>query len=138
MALTLNLLQTQADCDKVLADLNQTQQTLQFNRLRFERSKDTATQRATGIDADIASNQAEVSSLAPVVASLPESDIKAQLQGRLRRAEFNLANLQERKLRSGATAVILLESQINETDSRLNVLNTDITQVETHKGTLPA
>jgi uncharacterized protein YoxC len=136
MALTVSLLQTQADCDRVLAELTQTQQTLQFNTLRLERSRDNATQRSTTLEADMVSNEAEINSLGPVIASLPESAIKVQLQGRLRRAEFNLANLEERKARSGSTAVLLFESEINETQSRLSAINADIAEVQARKATL--
>jgi hypothetical protein len=136
MALSVNLLQTKADCDVVLADLNQSKDTLAFNRLRAERSKDTSAQRATGIEADLAANQAEVTSLTAVIASLPDGSIKTQLQGRLRKAAFNVTNLEERKAKSGTTAVILFESQIKEIDSRLSALNADIAEVEARKATL--
>jgi hypothetical protein len=138
MALSVNLLTSAADCDAVLAELNRGRETLRFNRLRFERSKETATDRSTGLDTDIAATQAEQASLIAVIATLPDGPIKTEMTVRKTVVDFRLFQLNQRKLNAGTTAVILLESQINETDQRLAALDADITEVEARKNTLPA
>jgi chromosome segregation ATPase len=138
MALSVNLLTSVADCDAVLAELNRDRETLRFNRLRFERSKETATDRSTGLDTDIAATQAEQASLIAVIATLPDGPIKTEMTVRKTVVDFRLFQLNQRKLNAGTTAVILLESQINETDQRLAALDADITEVEARKNTLPA
>ncbi|MBC8110847.1 MAG: hypothetical protein H7Y04_07290 [Verrucomicrobia bacterium] len=136
MALSVNLLQTQADCDLVLNELNESKETLDFNRLRFERSKDTATERATSLEADIAAALAEQSSLATIIASLPEGATKAEMQIRKTHTDYRLFQLELRKSASGTTAVILFESQIGETDGRLAVINASIAEVEARKAVI--
>lgn len=137
MALSVNLLTTQADCNQVIAELTQTKETLEFNRLRFDRSKETATDRSTSLDTDIAATQAEQTSLIAVIASLPDGPTKTEMEVRKTIADFRLFQLGQRKLNSGTTAVILFESQINEIDQRLTAINADIAEVEARKAALP-
>ena len=138
MPLSVTLLSTQADCDQVLADLDDSRKNLDFRRLQLERNRDNATERATTLDADIASTEAEVSSLNAVIASLPDGNTKTEMQNRLRRADFRLFSLQQRKSQFGTTAVVLFESQLNETNLRIGSLDTDIGEVQGRKAALPA
>ena len=138
MPLSVTLLSTQADCDQVLADLDDSRKNLDFRRLQLERNRDNATDRATTLDADIASTEAEVSSLNAVIASLPDGNTKTEMQNRLRRADFRLFSLQQRKSQFGTTAVVLFESQLNETNLRIGSLDTDIGEVQGRKAALPA
>jgi chromosome segregation ATPase len=138
MPLSVTLLTTQADCDQVLADLDEARKNLDFRRLQLERNRDNATERATTLDADIASTEAEVNSLNAVIASLPDGNTKTEMQNRLRRADFRLFSLQQRKSQFGTTAVVLFESQLNETNLRIGSLDTDIGEVQGRKSALPA
>ena len=138
MPLSTALLSTKADCDAVLAELSDVKQNLDFRKLSLERSKDNATQRASSVDADLAAVTAEIDSLATVITGLPEGATKTEMQNRKTKAEYKLFTLNQRKLNSGTTAVILYESGLNEVAQRLTAIAADIAEVEARKAAIPA
>jgi uncharacterized small protein (DUF1192 family) len=138
MPLSTNLIATQADCDTIIAQLTDSRENLNFRRMSLERNKDAAASRASTVDADIAGVMAEIDSLNTVIAGLPDGPTKTEMQNRKVKADYRLFTLNQRKQSSGTTAVILLESGINEIDQRLAVLNTDIAEVEARRVALAA
>ena len=138
MPLSTALLATKADCDTVLAELSDVKQNLDFRKLSLERSKDNATQRASSVDADLAGVTAEIDSLTTVITTLLEGATKTEMQNRKTKAEYKLFTLNQRKLNSGTTAVILYESGLNEVTQRLTAVEADIAEVEARKAAIPA
>ena len=138
MALNANLLSTKADCDKVLELLNSGQANLDYKRIGLERKIDNASKKASSIEADMASVQAEIDSLVTLIASLPEGATKQDMQTRKTKADFKLFTLGQRKLKSGTTAVVVYQSNLNEIMGRLSALAIDIAAVNTQKAALPS
>jgi hypothetical protein len=137
MALSVALLSSRADCDKVLDELTDIKDNLQFRQISLTRSKDNAAERASTIDADLAAAQAEVDSLVSIIAALPAGSTKTEMENRKVRADYRLFTLQQRKAQFGTTAVILYESELGEIGGRLTVIDTSIGEVLAHKNTLP-
>ena len=138
MAISANLLATKADCDKVLATLVSNQKNLDYKRLGLERNIENISKKASSIDTDLASVQAEIDSLTSVIAGLPEGATKLEMQNRKVKADYKLFTLNQRKQKSGTTALIVYQSNLNEIESRLAALNTDIAAVTAQKDALPA
>jgi hypothetical protein len=137
MALSVALLSSRADCDKVLDELTDIKDNLEFRQISLTRSKDNAAERASTIDADLAAAQAEVDSLISIIAALPAGSTKTEMENRKVRADYRLFTLQQRKAQFGTTAVILYESELNEIGGRLTVVDTSMAEVLAHKNTLP-
>jgi hypothetical protein len=137
MALSVALLSSRADCDKVLDELTDIKDNLEFRQISLTRSKDNAAERASTIDADLAAAQAEVTSLISIIAALPAGSTKTEMENRKVRADYRLFTLQQRKAQFGTTAVILYESELNEIGGRLTVVDTSLGEVLAHKNTLP-
>ncbi|MDJ1483581.1 hypothetical protein QNI16_23990 [Cytophagaceae bacterium YF14B1] len=138
MALSIALLTSRTDCDKVLTKLSDIKENLEFRQISLTRSKDNASERASDIDADLAAAEAEVESLIAIIAALPESATKTEMENRKVRADYRLFTLQQRKAQFGTTAVILYESELDEIEQRLFVIDGSMSEVTTHKATLPA
>ncbi|MDJ1498298.1 hypothetical protein QNI19_38170 [Cytophagaceae bacterium DM2B3-1] len=138
MALSVALLTTKADCDKVLVELSDIKDNLEFRQISLTRSKDNAADRASSIDADLAAAEAEVTSLIAIIAALPEGSTKTEMQNRKVRADYKLFSLQQRKAQFGTTAVILYESELGEIEQRLFVIDNSMNEITIHKATLPA
>ncbi|MDJ1495157.1 hypothetical protein QNI19_19615 [Cytophagaceae bacterium DM2B3-1] len=138
MALTLTLLTSKADCDKVLDDLSDLKGELEYKQISLTRSRDNASDRASDIEATLASAQAEVDSLTAIIAVLPEGSTKTEMETRKVKAEYKLFTAEQRKLQYGTTAVILYESQLDEIEQRLSVIDGSMSSITTHKATLPA
>ncbi|MDJ1466948.1 hypothetical protein [Xanthocytophaga flava] len=138
MALSVALLTSQADCDKVLDELSGIKGNLEFRQISLTRSKDNAADRASTIDADLAAAEAEVESLISIIAALPESATKTEMENRKVRADYRLFTLQQRKAQFGTTAVILYESELGEIEQRLSVVDGSMSEVTTRKAALPA
>ena len=137
MPLSVELLGSRADCDKVLTELNDIKDNLTFRRISLTRSKDNAAERAATIDADLAAAQAEVDSLLSIIDALPEGPTRTEMQNRKVRADYRLFTLEQRKAQFGTTAVILYESELSEINGRLVTIDISINEVTTHQNTLP-
>ncbi|MDJ1499401.1 hypothetical protein [Xanthocytophaga agilis] len=138
MALSVALLTSRADCDKVLNELSDIKGNLEFRQISLTRSKDNAADRASTIDADLAAAEAEVESLISIIAALPESATKTEMENRKVRADYRLFTLQQRKAQFGTTAVILYESELGEIEQRLSVIDGSMNDVTVRKAALPA
>ncbi|MDJ1472436.1 hypothetical protein QNI16_38095 [Cytophagaceae bacterium YF14B1] len=138
MALSVALLTSRADCDKVLNELSDIKGNLEFRQISLTRSKDNAADRASTIDADLAAAEAEVTSLIAIIAALPESATKTEMENRKVRADYRLFTLQQRKAQFGTTAVILYESELGEIEQRLSVIDGSMNDVTVRKAALPA
>ncbi|MDJ1473553.1 hypothetical protein [Xanthocytophaga flava] len=138
MALSVALLTSRADCDKVLNELSDIKGNLEFRQISLTRSKDNAADRASSIDADLAAAEAEVTSLIAIIAALPESATKTEMENRKVRADYRLFTLQQRKAQFGTTAVILYESELGEIEQRLSVIDGSMNDVTIRKAALPA
>ncbi|MDJ1498587.1 hypothetical protein QNI19_36975 [Cytophagaceae bacterium DM2B3-1] len=138
MALSVALLTSRADCDKVLDELSDIKGNLEFRQISLTRSKDNAADRASTIDADLAAAEAEVESLISIIAALPESATKTEMENRKVRADYRLFTLQQRKAQFGTTAVILYESELGEIEQRLSVIDGSMNDVTVRKAALPA
>ncbi|MDJ1480874.1 hypothetical protein QNI19_36130 [Cytophagaceae bacterium DM2B3-1] len=138
MALSVALLTSRADCDKVLNELSDIKGNLEFRQISLTRSKDNAADRASSIDADLAAAEAEVTSLIAIIAALPESATKTEMENRKVRADYRLFTLQQRKAQFGTTAVILYESELGEIEQRLSVIDGSMNDVTVRKAALPA
>ncbi|MDJ1506071.1 hypothetical protein [Xanthocytophaga agilis] len=138
MALSVTLLTSRADCDKVLNELSDIKGNLEFRQISLTRSKDNAADRASSIDADLAAAEAEVTSLIAIIAALPESATKTEMENRKVRADYRLFTLQQRKAQFGTTAVILYESELGEIEQRLSVIDGSMNDVTVRKAALPA
>ena len=137
MPLSTTLLATKVDCDTIIDQLTDVKSNLDFRKLSLERNKENAADRAASVDADLASVNAEIDSLTTVIAGLADGPTKTEMQNRKTKAEYKLFTLNQRKLSSGTTAVILFESGINEVNQRLTSLQADIADLETRKAALP-
>ncbi|MDJ1486007.1 hypothetical protein QNI19_18950 [Cytophagaceae bacterium DM2B3-1] len=138
MALTLTLLTSKADCDKVLDELSDLKSDLEYKQISLTRSRENAADRASDIEATLASSEAEVDSLASIIAVLPEGTTKTEMENRKVKAEYKLFTAQQRKLQYGTTAVVLYESQLDEVEQRLSVIDGSMSTITNHKATLPA
>ncbi len=138
MALSASLLLTKSDCDKVLLSLTKNQKDLDYKKLGLERKIENIANKASSIDTNVASVQAEINSLITVIAGLPDGATKVEMENRKTKADYKLFTLNQRKQKSGTTALVIFQSNMNELDSRLASLVADITAVTTQKAALPA
>ncbi|MDJ1468671.1 hypothetical protein [Xanthocytophaga flava] len=138
MALTLTLLTTKADCNKVLDQLSDLKSDLEYKQIATTRNRDNASDRASDIEATLASAEAEVDSLTAIIAVLPEGTTKTEMETRKVKAEYKLFTAQQRKLQYGTTAVVLRESELDEIEQRLSVIDGSMSAITNHKATLAA
>ncbi|MDJ1481682.1 hypothetical protein QNI16_14370 [Cytophagaceae bacterium YF14B1] len=124
--------------EPTLNELSDIKGNLEFRQISLTRSKDNAADRASSIDADLAAAEAEVTSLIAIIAALPESATKTEMENRKVRADYRLFTLQQRKAQFGTTAVILYESELGEIEQRLSVIDGSMNDVTVRKAALPA
>ena len=138
MPLSTSLLATKADCDVVLGNLNTAQKNYDYKRLSLEKSSTSASKKAGSLDSNIASVSAEITSLTNVLAGLPDGPTKVEISNRITKAQYKLFTYNQSKRKNGTTALVWLESQLNDMNSRLALLATDVADVTARKAAVPA
>ncbi len=129
MALSVNLLSTD-DKTTLRTQLEERKAQLEFSKLSFQIRKDKTEETATNLDADIASTQAEVDAYTNILAGATAgTSLYIEMERRKRQAENKLWALNDRKSRFGTIAIVRIESQIEELNARISMLNDHIAQL---------
>jgi hypothetical protein len=113
MLYEVNLLTTVADCDQKLAEIAKDKQDLEVKKIQTERKYETAGTNTPQIETDIIGTEAEITAITPVIAGLPEGDLKRSYENKLRTLETKLYTLNLRLANYGTMALLDQAFQIN-------------------------
>ncbi|MCB2377231.1 hypothetical protein LGH70_06535 [Hymenobacter sp. BT635] len=135
MAFSVNLLTTPAQCDVLLAT-KQRERTGLVNRLNNLNYQLDNWDDASSAEAELASTQALIAGLTPVVAALADGDDKRRNQNMLNRYETRANNLTGRVENYGVTALLEKELDRDGITSDIVVLDGFIAAVTARKAQL--
>ncbi|MEN7551749.1 hypothetical protein AAG747_27785 [Rapidithrix thailandica] len=135
MNYSLNLLTSTSDCDVVITKTEEEVSNLEFKKLVLERKKKSYSQRLAKVQTELLETQAELDTISSLIGSL-EGQLKQQYESRKALLEVEKVRLEQRLVKLGPTALLVLEAEAELVQRQLDELNAFHSQVATHKGTL--
>ena len=93
-------------------------------------------ERSVKHETDLAAVTAELSSLNGVVGSLPEGQVKDDIESRIKRLEYRKWLLEERSDTYGAIALLEQQLAVAEINAQLEEIDAFIAEVTDHKTSL--
>jgi hypothetical protein len=133
MNYSFTLLTSKEDCNALLSIALKDKKQLVLRQANLESKKEHSSENAVGLETEMQSVTAEISSLEAIIAGLPEGENKKDLVVRKTKAEFKKFILSERKNNYGAIALLeteydigCVEKQIEETDAFITAINNRI------------
>ena len=136
MAYTLSLLTTAADCDSVIKFANSEKKDLDMKILVLTKSLEDSSETITDLDAELLAANASVTSLTTMIAGLQEGKTKDKNKRELKREEYSLYLLNERRGKNGSAAQLEGELELACITQRQASFVDFITSVTAHKATL--
>ncbi|MCR5886566.1 hypothetical protein LRS06_02015 [Hymenobacter sp. J193] len=135
MAFSVNLLTTAAQCTELLADKGRERTGLvnRLNNLQFQLDNWS---NVTSTAAELATTQAMIAGLQPLIDSLPEGDDRRRNQNTLLRYQARANNLAGKVEDYSATALLEKELDRDELTAEIAVLDTFIAAVTARKAAL--
>lgn len=129
MNYTVSLLTTEADC-QALIDIAQSEKDgLNYRKTGLQRQRQTATLTSAEIETELASVNAELNALQPVMNSLPDGPTKTEALRKYKKAEYKKFLLEQRKENYGVMSLLekeydiaCIEKDIEEADAFIAAL----------------
>ena len=129
MNYTVSLLTTEADC-QALIDIAQSEKDgLNYRKTGLQRQRQTATLTSAEIETELASVNAELNALQPVMNSLPDGPTKTEALRKYQKAEYKKFLLEQRKENYGVMSLLekeydiaCIEKDIEEADAFIAAL----------------
>jgi hypothetical protein len=136
MGYSVNLLTTVADCDSVILVAEKEKADLNFKKTSVERQKDSYASNSISIDADIAATDAEITALAPVVASLPPGAARDDNEARLKKLELKKFLLAQKDKNYGSVALLMRENDLERIVNEAAAVDAFIAEINTRKAAI--
>ncbi len=124
MTYSLTRVTNLADCNSLIESAQMEREEIAFRKQQQERQYKGISNGTVGVDSELAAVTAEIGSIEPIVASLPDGQLKKDFQVRLTKLNYKKFTLEQRKDQYGILALLEKEFQINCTEQEL-VVNTD-------------
>ena len=135
MAFSVNLLTTIAQCDSLLTT-KQRERTGMVNRLNNLQFQLDNWNDSTSAAAELAATQTLITSLTPIVATLPDGDDKRRNQNQLNRYETRVNNLISKVENYGVMALLEKELDRDTLTGDIATLDTFVAAVTTRRAVL--
>jgi peptidoglycan hydrolase CwlO-like protein len=124
MSYSVNLLSTVDDCDQVLTNANQEKDELLFRQTSLLREQKNLTNSSNEVSEDFQALTTEANALKTVIAALGEGTTKEENKKKLRRAEYRLSLVNDRKAHYNVVTILenehdlaLIQREIEEVDA---------------------
>jgi hypothetical protein len=113
MTYSLTRVTNLADCNSLIESAEMEHEEIVFRKQQQERQYKGISNGTVGVDSELAAVNAEIESIEPIVASLPDGQLKKDFQVRLTKLNFKKFNLELRKDQYGILALLGKEFEIN-------------------------
>ncbi len=139
MGYSVNLLATVAGCGSCTGPVEvlvAEKEDLNFKKISAERQKDSYASNSISIDADIAATDAEITALAPVVASLLPGAARDDNEARLKKLELKKFLLAQKDKNYGSVALLMQENDLERIVNEAAAAHAFIAEISTRKAAI--
>jgi len=112
MSYTVSLLNNPADCQALINIANAEKENLVYKRTGLMRQRQSATINSAGIEAELASVNAELGILQQILDTVPEGPLKEEARRKYKKADYKKSLLEGRKANYGVLALLEKEYDI--------------------------
>ncbi len=133
MVYSLTQITTVADCNGLIESAQMERDEIAFRKQQQERQYNNISNGTVGVDVELAAVAAEIGSIEPIVASLPEGQVKKDFQVRLTKLQYKKFLLEQRRDQYGIFALLEKEFQINCIEQELVVNTAYVAALEARK-----
>lgn len=136
MAYSLEKIDKLTELESLITMIQKEQDDLDFKKTSLIRRKTSYEEKFTQLGADLSSVNGELTGIDAALASLPDGEVKEDMEARKKKLEYKKFLLEERSEDYGALALIEKEMEIALVDKQLEELVTLLSALETKKGEL--
>ncbi len=136
MSYNISSLLTVEECDNMLEIAQSYRADVEYRKTSQERRRDSYSERSSQVVADLTAVNTEIASLEALIPTLPEGQVKEDLENRKTRLEYRKFLLVERSENYGTLALLDLQLNIAMSGQQLTEIDSFIAQVAAHRATL--